>query len=213
MRMHWSKLLLLLVPTMLHAQQAKRAEFWRWFAAHSQVLQRTDGGSDAMLDSLGAALARVDRNLTFELGPRGARRDLVLSADGIREAFPEVEALYAAAPPMAQWHVIKFRPRRAALSALTIGGRQFDPAHARFLLMKDEPGKVGILVFLEHYSSADHTLFGHAGFLMLDEALGEYDMETRVGAIDFLGRESPYFARSRPLAELPAAFDAFFAKR
>jgi len=37
-------------------------------------------------------------------------------------------------------------------------------------------------------------------------------METRVGAIDFLGRDSQYYAQSRPLAELPAAFDKFFAR-
>ena len=157
--------LLLLVPTVLYSQQArKRADFWRWFAAHSPALQRADGDTDAMLDSLGAALARVDKNLTFELGPRGTRRDLVLSADGIREAFPEVEALYAAAPPMQQWRVIKFRPRRAELSTLTISGRQFDPAHARFLLVKDAPGKVGIVLVLEHYSDAERDLFKQAEF-------------------------------------------------
>ena len=210
--MHRLAALLLLVPTMLSAQQAKRAEFWRWFAAHSPALQRAEGDSDPMLDSLGAALARVHEDLTFELGPRDARRDLVLSADGIREVFPEVEALYAAAPPMPQWHVIKFRPRRATLNTLEISGHKFDPAHTHFLLVKDDPGKVGILLFLENYTSAQRNLFGQAGFLILDEALGEYDMETRVGAIDFLGRDSQYYAQSRPLAELPAAFDKFFAK-
>jgi hypothetical protein len=210
--MHRLAALLLLVPTLLSAQQAKRAEFWRWFAAHSPALQRAEGDRDPMLDSLGAALARVHKDLTFELGPRGARRDLVLSADGIREAFPEVEALYAAAPRMAQWHVIRFRPRRATLSTLAISGHQFVPARTRFLLTKDDPGKVGILLFLENYSSAERDLFGQAGFLILDEALGEYDMETRVGAIDFLGRESKYYAQSRPLTELPAAFDHFFAR-
>ncbi len=207
-------LLLLVVPSILSSQQAKkRADFWRWFVAHSPALQRAEGDRDPMLDSLGAALAHVDTSLTFELGPRGARRDFVLSADGIREAFPEVEALYAAAPPMTQWHVIKFRPRRAELSTLTISGHQFDPAHTRFLLVKDAPGKVGIVLFLEHYSEAEHNLFGQAGFLILDEALGEYDMETRVGAIDFVGQESKYYAQSRPLAELPAVFDKFFATR
>jgi len=163
--------LLLLMPTMLSAQQAKRAEFWRWFAAHSPALQRAEGDSD-----------------------------------------PKVEALYAAAPPMPQWHVIKFRPRRATLNTLEISGHEFDPAHTHFLLVKDDPGKVGILLFLENYTSAQRNLFGQAGFLILDEALGEYDMETRVGTIDFLGRESKYYAQSRPLTELPAAFDRFFSK-
>jgi hypothetical protein len=204
--------LLLFLPTMLFSQKVRYIDFWRWFTAHSDVLQRAAGSSGPALDSLGAALARVHPALTFELGPQATRRDLVLSADGIRAAFPEVEALYSAAPKMAEWHVIKFRPRRAPSSTLTLAGRRFDPARARFLLVKDDPGKVGIILFLEHFSRADHDLFAKAGFLILDEALGEYDMETRVGAIDFLAADSPYFARSRPLAELPAAFDAFFIK-
>jgi len=165
-----------------------------------------------MLDSLGAALAKVDPNLTFELGPQTARRDFVLSADGIRAAFPEVEALYGAAPKLENWRLIKFRPRRSPSTTLTLNGRHFDPARARFLLVKDDPGKVGIVRFLEHYSKAEHDLFAKAGFLILDEALGEFDIETRVGAIDFWGADSPHYARSRPLAELPTAFDTFFIK-
>lgn len=197
---------------MLFSQTTKYTGFWKWFAAHSGALHRITGRNDPLLDSLGGALAKVHPSLTFELGPPTAHRDFVLSADGIRDAFPEVEALHSAAPKLTEWHLIKFRPRRSPSNVLMLNGQQFDPARARFLLVKDDPGKVGIVLFLEGYSKAQHDLFAKAGFLILDEALGEYDIETRVGAIDFLGGDSPYYARSRPLAELPAVFDAYFSK-
>jgi hypothetical protein len=67
-----------------------------------------------------------------------------------------------------------------------LGGQRFEPAHARFLLVKDAPEKVSIVLFLEHYTSNRHDDFAKASFLILDEALGEYDRETHVGSIDFL---------------------------
>ena len=42
---------------------------------------------------------------------------------------------------------------------------------------------------------------------MLDEALGEYDVETRVGFIEVQGQNSKYFPGSLPLDELGSRFD------
>jgi hypothetical protein len=205
--------IMIAMPSLLASQPSKYAAFWQWFAAHDARLHAVRSSTDPLLDSLRAALGHVHADLTFELGPAAARRELVLSADGIRVAFPEVEALAAAAPVLSTWRVIKFRPRRTPLNSLRLDGTEFSPARTRFVLVKDEPGKVGIILFVEHYTKARHDYFANAGFLLLDEALGEYDMETKVGAVDFLDATSRYFTQSRPLTELPSAFDAFFAGR
>jgi len=39
---------------------------------------------------------------------------------------------------------------------------------------------------------AQHDIFAQTGYLLLEEALGEYDMETRVGAIAFGGVKSEH---------------------
>ena len=39
---------------------------------------------------------------------------------------------------------------------------------------------------------AQHDIFAQTGYLLLEEALGEYDMETRVGAIGFGGVKSEH---------------------
>lgn len=54
-------------------------------------------------------------------------------------------------------------------------------------------------------------MFGQIGFLLLDEALGEYAVEVQVGFIKFESRESKYFSEASPLLDLPAQSDAFWA--
>jgi hypothetical protein len=52
---------------------------------------------------------------------------------------------------------------------------------------------------------------GQMAFLALDHALGEYDVETKVGAIDLLPLDrAPKSAQ--PLADLPARIDEVFGK-
>jgi hypothetical protein len=47
----------------------------------------------------------------------------------------------------------------------------------------------------------------------LDEALGEYAVETQVGFVEFQSTDSKYFAQSAALAELPQHFDEYFRSR
>ena len=203
----------LLLSYSAHAQQPKYAAFWRWFDAHSARLLAMQSSSDPILDSLSRALAKVDAGLTFEIGPPAPMREFVISADGVQSVFPGVEALAGAAPVLSHWRVTKFRPRRLTLNVLKLNGTSFDPARIHFLLTKDDPGKVGIVLFFDHYAASQHDMYARAGFLLLDEALGEYDMETRVGAIDFVGADSPHFSQSRPLGELARAFDSYFRRQ
>jgi hypothetical protein len=162
--------------------------------------------------SLTAALHRLHPDLTFEFGPveDDGKREFVISADGVREAFPAVERLYSTAPPMGRWEWVKFRPRRGPMD-LEIGGRSIKVADVRYLLFRDEdPERIGILLFLAGYTATHHDQFGQAGFLLLDNVLGEYDIETRVGAIDFASPTSPHFSQSRPIADLADQFDEYF---
>jgi hypothetical protein len=179
-------------------QPTRYSVFWTWFRAHSERLHGVRSSADPLLDSLGAALAKVHPNVTFEIGPAQPTRELVLSADRIHAAFPEVEALVAAAAQWPGWRIFKFRPRRRPLNALTVGGRSIDPTQVRFVLAQDDPGKVGILLFLDGYTARQRELYTKAAFLLLEESLGEYDMEARVGAIELRAIGAAGAARSRP---------------
>jgi len=63
------------------------------------------------------------------------------------------------------------------------------------------------------FDEAQKGTYGQIGYLFLDEALGEYAVETQVGFVEFHSKESKYFGQSHPLRELPGDFDAYVGRR
>ena len=68
-----------------------------------------------------------------------------------------------------------------------------------------------VTIFMPNYSEAHRAAFSGIAFLLLDSALGEYDVETRVGQVD-VKQTSAARAQTHSLQELPKAFDALFVK-
>jgi hypothetical protein len=195
------------------AMASSEANFWSWFTANESRLFTFESDQVRVFDDLSKELRRVNGDLTFEFGPvKGGKREFVISAGGIRSAFPAVEALYGAAPPLQRWVWVKYRPRRLPINDLEYGGKKIRADDVRYLLAKDGD-KVGIVLFFDGYSEKKKSTFGQIGYLFLDEALGEYAMETQVGFVEFQPRSAQYFERSRPLVELPAQFDHFSGRK
>ena len=210
--------LVALFPFLLGLTPGGEEEFWAWFQANEPSLFALDLGSEPgdqqILLDLAAQLQRVRRELTFELGSLAdGRRELVISADGVKSAFPAVEALADRAPALERWKVTAFRPRRLEQNILNVAGVLVDPKDVYVQLGKDEDKKVALVVFLRGYSDGDKTIYGQAAFLFLDRALGEHDVETKVGIVELkpLGAEVPKDAV--PLADLGEAFDAFLTRQ
>jgi hypothetical protein len=198
------------------ASDTKEAAFWRWFQKNEGRVYAFEKDRERIFDDLADALKRVHRDLTFEFGPvlSNGRREFVISAGGLKSAFPAVEALHAAAPKMEKWIVVKFRSRRVPINDLEFSGKTIRAKDVHYLLFRDEsPGKVGVMIFIDGYREAEKSVFGQMGYLFLDEALGEYDVEMKLGAIVFQARDSKYFERAHPLTELPKDFDDYFANQ
>ena len=157
---------------------------------------------------LSAEMHKLNPSLTFEFGPiEDGKREFVISADGVKEAFPQVEALYAAAPSLPRWKFIRFRPRRKPMD-VKYGGVSVRAASVTVQLVQN--GQVAdVTVFIPNYSEADRKTFGAIAFLLLDGALGEYDVETRVGQIN-VDATLKVQAQTSSLQDLPKAFDALF---
>jgi hypothetical protein len=137
-----------------------------------------------LFDGLAAELQKVDRGLTFEFGPRGATREFVISAAGIKKTFPAVVGLAEAAPGLERWQIIAFRPRRAPVMTIEIGDKSVDPKDVQLSLL-DNGKMAGIYLFIPGFREDDVAL-QQIGYLLLDGALGEYDVETRLGLIKML---------------------------
>jgi hypothetical protein len=188
--------------------------FWQWFTKNEPLLLSFDATQvperERIFDSLSKELARIDADLTFEFGPPVSPREFVISAGGIKRAFPAVSALVAAAPRLERWKVIAFRPRRpGTLSDIELGGVKINADDVQLSLVTNGTTP-GILLFLPGYDDAV-LAYKQIGYLLLDMALGEFDVETKVGLIEMLRPEERTEGERYTLAELPERFDRLAA--
>lgn len=194
-------------------KKSKEEKFWEWFCKNSAEIFDFEKDQEAIFDKIQAELGKIDVNLTFEISSKkDSKRDFILSADGILSLFPVVEALFSAKPALPEWNFVKFRPRRAIGNSIRFGNIELFPSDVRFLLVDeddDENDKIGIVLFLRGFDGS--ALFNQIGFLFLDECLGEFDVETKVGGISFKSFDSVHFEKSKPIEELPATFDRAIA--
>jgi hypothetical protein len=138
---------------------------------------------------------------------KNGRREFVISADGIRSAFPIVEELYATAPRLPRWTFIKFRPRRPPFD---IDYKNVSvKASAVVAHVKLVGERADIDLFIPGYTNDPKRTYTAIAYLLLDQALGEYDVETRVGQIVVKPIQQAA-ADAPPLAKLPVLFDRLF---
>jgi hypothetical protein len=188
-------------------------EFWHWFIRHEVELFNFDAGQEAererIFDDLAIELHKVDTDLAFEFGPKASKREFVVSAGGIKRAFPAVVSLIGAAPPLDRWELIAFRPRRP-LQIVEFRGKRVDPKDVWFTLL-DNGKRAGIFLFIPSFRDDDVDL-KQIGYLLLDEALGEYDVESQLGLIKMLSPDARTEGERYPLVELPAFFDKLVSR-
>jgi hypothetical protein len=169
-----------------------------------------EGERERIFDQLASELQKIDPDLTFEFGPNEPRREFVISAGGIKRAFPAVASLADAAPPLDRWQVTAFRPRRTVSNVVEFREKRVDPRDVQFSLL-DNGRMAGIYLFIPGFREDDADL-KQIGYLMLDEMLGEYDVESRLGLIKMLPPDARTDAERYPLAELPTLFDQLVSR-
>jgi hypothetical protein len=180
-------------------------EFWKWFIQNQEELLDFEADQERIFDSLAAELRKVDPHLTFEFGPKETKREFVISAGGIKGSFPAVASLVNAAPKLPRWQVTAFRPRRTPLNVIEFRGKQARPEEVQFSLLDN--GKIaGIRLFIPSFREDDAD-WKQIGYLLLDDALGEYDVESRVGLLKMYSPDASTTERRYPFVDLPQAFD------
>jgi hypothetical protein len=185
-------------------------QFWHWFAQNEKILYEFEDKVESVFDAIAIELVKVDENVTFEISSpdESGRRHFVITAEGVRSAFPAVERLVDTAPQLSRWNFVKFRQRAVELSIVEFDGMKIDPRDVHCVIVKDEnPSKVGILLFFDGYTEKQRNVFGNIGYLIIDQALGEYVVEMSVGVIEIFDRSSKYYLSARPIMELGSYFD------
>jgi hypothetical protein len=171
----------MLCPMWSNAQESKEAAFWKWFVLNQDELLHFEKDQERIFDRLSKALSQVHESLTFEFGPIQAdeTREFVISTAGIKAGFASVESLFSSAPKLPKWKVLKFRQRRSPLNDLEFAGHKVKSADVHYAIFKDQdPAKLGVMLFFDGYREEEKSsVWGQIGYLFLDEALGEYDVE------------------------------------
>ena len=203
-------LVLLLFASACKKEQSPDGAFWRWFSAHAREVATVKRADEPIADQLAAELHKIDPRLTFELGVSMEPHELIISAGGLRAAFPTVKRLVSAAPPIAGWSVIAFRPRKENSTIELGNGLKLRREDLSFVVLPSshQGTKIDIELYAPGIGSADDMSVKEAGYLLLDSALGEYDVETKLGVIDW----KPSAAKppsARPFRDLPAVVDGW----
>jgi len=185
-------------------RRTREERFWDWFRANSDRLFALEDDRERVFADLRKALHKVDGGLTFEFTcVADGSRQFCVSADGVREQFPVVRQLVAAAPVMAQWDIVAFRQPSDPTCSITFGDQELSPDDLWFVLKPDE-GIVHIDFYVRGLSDENSDLMTGAVFVLLDNALGEELVGEAVGEIDFEPLlEDPQLAGLSPFPELP----------
>ena len=165
--------------------QSPEAKFWDWFQRHSGELQQVRTGREPVLAELYAKLKRVHKDLVFEIGRNeSGANEFIVSADGISETIPHVEKLVASAPEVAGWKVIQFRPRKDGMD-LMIHNQKFSKDSV-FYTSRPDKHKLNLWIYIDGLNPTNKREFIGACFILMDTVIGEYDVMTRIGHIEFL---------------------------
>lgn len=186
--------------------------FWTWVAANVEGLKSVKDGHEPVTAQLTAELEKIEAGLVFELGVGREPFELIISADGKKELFPVVKRLVAAAPPIAGTKVIAFRPRKEIDGfSMQVKERQLSGKNLWFVAGEDpsRKGMMGVDVFVEGMRTENEEPLKSAAFLLLEAAVGEFDLETKIGAVEFKPAPGEPAPPLKPLKELPAALDAW----
>jgi hypothetical protein len=188
---------------------ARQEAFWSWFQNNEEGLLAAKNRNDKIFEGLHLELEKVDDHLAFDIGPlERSPREFVIGADGDPLAFPAVETLCAAAPPLPRWKIIKYRqrcePTDRAFQATLVQANSLQVA-----AKKNSLGAADLIVYIPGYSVEHRNGFFAVVNEMLEQALGERTKGMYVTRIE-LQSDGARKGKTYSLRELPAALDQMF---
>jgi hypothetical protein len=188
---------------------SKYNRFWEWFETHEDEIFHFERKQEKVFDKLASRLRRVHPDLVFEFSSViDGRREFTVSAGGINSIFPEVTALARAAPDLPRWQIIAFRQRQD-IPEIRCGDKSLK-RDAVFFDYIPSGDKIDLLLFIPGFADSSPgglTGLKTIGYLLLDSAVGEYDVETKIAGIRMLDASEYPERRRIPLRDLPSVVD------
>jgi hypothetical protein len=175
--------------------------FWSWFEAQEEGFRDLE-----WVEAIYTELSTRWPNMGLELEAPGAgRREMVLTAYGLRSLFPAVTALQKLAPDLPSWEVVAFQQPKGFGSSHTREGLSFKTRDMWFC--PTGPGgdpslELGLLVFLE-FEPQDREIALAAVWSILEAGLGELCVAEEIHHLE-VAPHPPDVEEQIPLDDLPA---------
>jgi len=188
--------------------------FWQWFQDNIDRFNRFENDRECLMGELSGQLHQIDENLTYEVSnDKFGIRELVVSADGIKESFTSVLELTKQAPDIPGWKITAFRPRvNVSQFTLCFDGRDL-AAKDFYFWLQSEGHHIDLILYVPGLTEDNRNEFLNACYILLDMAIGEYDVTTRIRYIDHkLLPTNPTAEGLKPLTELPKEFDELYGR-
>jgi hypothetical protein len=184
--------------------------FWEWLANNTaKVKSDDDEKRERITDDLSDTFHKAFHDLTWEIE---VQEDddwwFIISADGVPDRIDQVIQAVRNAPKITGWKIVAFRQRGSLDVSIQMHGRRL--TYEDIWCKVEEVGWQANVVF--HIAGLTKKtrddLIG-ATFVLLDNAVGEFDSMVRLGEIDFQPLEKSPSKQERyfPLSDLPAYLD------
>lgn len=177
---------------MIFNKKDNKTKFWNWFLKNQSKLEefiRTKNSDYSIYNKLTKRLKKFDELLFPEITiDKDNDYVLIITPDGISKGINSTKEIVAAAPKIENWKIKKFRQPSDTFTT-NFNGLEFDYEDIKiWRVFNLEREKVDIAVLIKDFDKND-TRFMNLGFLYLDHILGEFNVMTRVGAIEFMSWE------------------------
>ncbi len=185
-------------------------DFWQWFSKNSEKIYDFIQNQDEIFDQIEEHLRVIHPDLVFEISAeKDGKREFVISADGLKSAFPYVINLVKAAKNFDKWKIVAFR-QRGRLGNIEFKGIRLDLAQLFFHPVPQGEDKLGLEIYIRNPKEITDTV-RHAAFLLLDCAIGEYTVATRIGFVEIMAfPENATDFDIRPFISLAKTVDDYF---
>lgn len=171
----------------LPTRKNKVDAFWQWFSVNEEsYFDLALDGREELFELLHRNLKKVNKHLVFEFSvePENGKREFIISADGIMEAFDGVFDLYETAPNLARFIVIPFRQASEEEFSINWGDIELTRDDVYYIAHKDvEREEVNLTLYIKGLTNENTDELMPVVFLLLDSVIGEYNMGVHVGTV------------------------------
>ncbi|ANU24264.1 hypothetical protein [Planococcus donghaensis] len=192
----------------LPRRKNKVTTFWEWFVVNEHAYLELEGtGRIKLLNQLEKKLQKVNKHLAFEMGEirEDGKREFVISADGMVEAFDDVIELVKQAPKLSAFDIIAFRQKQMEEVSIAYGDIElgWDDLFCTYE-KEDNNGELNLILYVKGFNEENEDEFVSASFILLDTIIGEYNVGMHIGEIEFTNYMGQ--PNARPVKELQNLF-------